>query len=80
MKKTTLYIEDDLVRKLKEETIRLPNSSMTKIINEALRNHFDAPESWAGKFENLKKAYGTSEVFKNVDPVEYQRKLRSEWD
>ncbi|MEW6200780.1 MAG: ribbon-helix-helix protein, CopG family [bacterium] len=80
MKKTTLYIRDDLVRKLKEETIR-EDRSMTDIINEALRKHLENKGKTSEKFENLKRALGKSAAFRKVsDPVEYQRKLRSEWE
>jgi len=80
MKKTTLYIGDDLIRKLKEETIR-ENQSMTDIINRALRKYLEDRRKTPKKFENLKKALGKSAVLRKIsDPVEYQRKLRSEWE
>ncbi len=81
MKKTTLYIEDRLLRRIKEEAINQPRSSMTKIINEALRNHLERAGNAAGKREHLKKALGTSSVFRKIpDPAAYQKKMRAEWD
>ncbi|MBI2267741.1 MAG: hypothetical protein HYU64_21665 [Armatimonadetes bacterium] len=81
MKKTTLYIEDRLLRRIKEEALRRPGANMTKIINEALKNHLEPRRKAHGAFENLKKARGTSPVYRGVsDPVAPQKKLRAEWD
>ena len=81
MKKTTLYIEDELMRKLKERSARQSETNMTRIVNDALRQYLKEPVPAAKRYEYLDKALGCSETFKKMkDPVAFQRKLRSEWD
>lgn len=81
MKKTTLYIEDDLLMKIKERTVRKPGTTLTRIVNDALRKYVDERPAGGAKFEKLKKALGSSPKFRKVkDPAGYQRELRSEWD
>jgi hypothetical protein len=82
MKKTTLYIEDELVRDLKRKAMLETGSSMTAIINEAIREYLSGETTKdKNRFPNLKKARGGSRALKKAgDPVEYQRKIRAEWD
>lgn len=81
MKKTTLYIEDDLIVKAKLKAIEEPGSNVTKIINEALRKYLNSENVPKDNFSGLRKALGSSKGFKKVsDPVKYQKKLRSEWE
>jgi hypothetical protein len=81
MKKTTLYIEDDLFRKIKEKTVRTPDATITGIVNESLRKYFEGPGGTTARFKHLKKAFGTSEAFHKIaDPVAHQKKLRADWD
>ena len=81
MKKTTLYIEDGLLRRIKEEAIRRPGMNMTRIINAALASFLEPGKEKAGKFENLRKAIGISPVFREgASPADVQKKLREEWD
>lgn len=82
MKKTTLYIEDEILKKLKLRTIQGEGASMTALINDALRNFLsERPSLPRDKFQNLKQARSSSPAFKKIkDPVAYQKKLRSEWD
>ena len=80
MKKTTLYLEDDIVQKLKEETLRRPGASMTSIINNALRWYIDSGPVSESR-EALLKGFGRSSAYKKVkDAVAYQKMLRSDWD
>jgi hypothetical protein len=80
LKKTTLYLEDDIIRKIKELSITMPDTNMTKIINDTLRKGLGIETGKKKRFYYLKKALGSSKCFQNTDPVEFQRKLRSEWD
>lgn len=81
MRKTTLYIEDDLIVKAKLKAIEDPSLNVTKIINDALRKYLDGGKTPKDNFKELRKALGSSKGFKKVsDPVKYQRALRSEWE
>ncbi|MFA6451545.1 MAG: ribbon-helix-helix protein, CopG family [bacterium] len=80
MRKTTLYLEDDIVKKIKELAIEEAGSSMTKIINDTLRQGLGIEKSKTKRFYYMKKAHGSAKCFGKTDPVAFQRKLRSEWD
>jgi len=80
MKKTTVYIEDDIYKRIKSLSFEQPSSSMSKIVNEILRKEFGLEKKRVKRFYYLKKALGTSKSFDGIDPVEFQRKIRAEYD
>lgn len=82
MSKTTLYIPDDLVTRLRRVALESSNRKLTFHVVQAIRDYIE-------KFgKKPKKPFATLLKYKGVskgrsafgDSVEYQRKLRAEWE
>lgn len=80
MHKTTLYLPDQLIENLRALSLQSPRKSLTYHIQEAVREYL--------KNRKVKKRFATLLKYKGVskgrsafgDSVEYQRKLRAEWE
>jgi len=77
--KTTLYIDTSIIRDLKKILINLPGENITSIVNSSLKEYLKNAGS-KKNMSNLLKAKNS--INKDVfgDSVQYQRKLRAEWD
>lgn len=83
MSKTTLYIPDDLITRLKRVALESSNHKLTFHVVQAIRDYVEKIGKKPKKrFATMLKYKGISRNRKSDfgDPVEYQRKLRSEWD
>jgi hypothetical protein len=79
MHKTTLYIPEEDIKALKKLALDTPKKSLTHHIRTAVREYLDHRRSHRA-FETLLSARGISDGSHFGDPVEYQRKLREEWE
>lgn len=81
MYKTTLYLPERDIYKLKTLTVSEPRKGLTYHIQQAVKQYLKNFQSQKGKkFRQFKKMMGSSKNphFKNA--LDYQHKLRNEWD
>lgn len=81
MSKTTLYLPDHLMLELKRLVAESKRETLTSCITQAVQEFlFKRKKKPVKKSSVLLKYAGSSKMSQFGDAVEYQRKLRSEWE
>lgn len=79
MQKTTIYLEEPMLRELKMLAAKTPKANMVSLIRRALRE-FLAKSGVRNRHAYLKKILKQKPRKTSFgDPVAYQRALRKEW-
>ena len=79
MLRQTFYISDDVSKALRQQAL-LQKMKMSVLVDKALRRFLEQPKENKKKIHSLLKGVGKIDSFKGIDPIQYQKKLRSEWD
>ncbi|MBI4125138.1 MAG: hypothetical protein HY466_04330 [Deltaproteobacteria bacterium] len=79
MHKTTIYLDERMLRELKMLTAKTPKANMVSLIRQALRE-FLAKSGEQNRHAYLKRMLKQKPRKTSFgDPVSYQRALRKEW-
>lgn len=78
MLRQTFYISEEVSQKLKIEAHK-KKKKLSRLVDEALRSFLFSPKKEKKDDHSLLAYAGKFKSFKNTDPIEYQKSLRSEW-
>lgn len=78
MLRQTFYISSDISRALKKKAYE-HNTKISSLVEKALRRFLSVEGKKGQKRHSLQQYAGKIRSFKGVDPIRFQRKLRSEW-